>query len=577
MIFEVWAPSAGEVRVLAGGSVHSMTTAGEGWWRSGDVTTTLAPDYGFLLDDDADPLPDPRSRWQPNGVHGLSRHFDPAGFAWTDQRWTGRQLAGGIIYELHVGTFSPAGTLDAAIEKLDHLVDLGVHFVELLPVNAFDGPHGWGYDGVLWYAVQDSYGGPEAYLRFVDECHARGLAVVQDVVYNHLGPSGNHLPRFGPYLHEEARNTWGSSVNLDSAGVRRFILDNAAMWLRDYHVDALRLDAVHALTDTSPVHILQELAEEIDALSAFLGRPLTLIAESDLNDPKLITPREAGGLGLHAQWSDDFHHAVHVALTRETRGYYADFEHLDALAKVMTKGFYHDGTYSSFRGHDHGYPIDTAHLQAWRLVVGDQNHDQIGNRAEGDRLSTTLDTGQLAIAAVLTMTSPFTPMLFMGEEWGATTPWQFFTSFPDPDLGRATTTGRAEEFARMDWDPSVVPDPQAPSTFVDSKLDWTEALEGDHARLVSLYRSLARLRREHPDLADPRFARTACEYDEAAGWFVMRRGATSVAVNFAPTPVTLALSGQLLLATDAAVTVAEGSVVLPGHSAAIVGSAGAGG
>jgi maltooligosyltrehalose trehalohydrolase len=568
--YAVWAPLAHRVRVVADGHVHPMSAEGDGWWRVDGIDAPADSDYGFLLDDDADPLPDPRSRWQPHGVHALSRGFDPSRFAWTDSRWTGRQLAGGMIYELHLGTFTPGGTLDTAVDKLDHLVELGVHFVELLPVNGFGGTHNWGYDGVLWYAVDDSYGGPDAYLRFVDACHGRGLAVIQDVVYNHLGPGGDHLPRLGPYLHAERTSKWGPSINLDAVEVRRFILDNAAMWMRDYHVDGLRLDAAQALIDTSPVHILQELAEETDALSAFLGRPLTLIAESDLNDPTLIMPREAGGYGLHAQWSDDFHHSLHVALTGETTGYYADFEHLEALAKVLTKGFYHDGTYSTYRGREHGRPIETEHVPTWRLVVADQNHDQVGNRAVGDRLSAVLDSGQLAIAAVLTMTGPFTPMLFMGEEWGATTPWQFFTSHPDPEVARATSEGRIEEFARMGWDPSEVPDPQAPSTFERSKLDWSEPLGGEHAKLLSLYRSLARLRREHPDLTDPRFASIGCEYDEDARWFVLRRGATVIAVNLAAAPVTLRCAGTLLLATDDAVTVAGDAVTLPGHSAAII-------
>ncbi len=550
--------------------IHPMTVENGGWWRVDDIAATPDSDYGFLLDDDPNPLPDPRSRCQPHGVHALSRGFDPSRFAWTDSRWTGRQLAGGVIYELHVGTFTPDGTLDAAVDKLDHLVDLGVDFVELLPVNGFNGNRNWGYDGVLWYAVDDSYGGPDAYLRFVDACHGHGLAVIQDVVYNHLGPGGDHLPRFGPYLHDEPSTTWGPSINLDSIEVRRFILDNAAMWMGDYHVDGLRLDAVHALVDTSPVHILQELADETDALAAFLGRPLTLIAESDLNDPTLIMPREAGGYGLHAQWSDDFHHAVHVALTGESSGYYADYQHLEALAKVLTNGFSLDGTYSSFRGRVHGHPIETEHVPTWRLVVADQNHDQIGNRAVGDRLSALVDTRRLAIAAVLTLAGPFTPMLFMGEEWGATTPWQFFTSHPDPELAEQTSRGRIEEFARMGWDPSDVPDPQAPSTFARSKLDWSEPLEGEHARLLSLYRELARLRRENADLTDPRFASTTCEYDEDARWFVVRRGATVIAVNFGAAPVTMPYVGRLLLATDDEVTVAEDAVTLPGCSAAII-------
>ena len=296
-------------------------------------------------------------------------------------------------------------------------------------------------------------------------------------MHNHLGPSGNYLPLFGPYVKTEGANTWGSLINLDgeeSPEVRRFILDSVQMWFTDYHVDGLRLDAVHALSDESDTHLLEEMAIEVGALSAHLRRPLTLIAESDLNDASMVTPREAGGLGIDAQWSDDFHHAVHVALTGETSGYYADFEPLEALAKVCERGFFHDGTYSSFRRRDHGVPVDTARLPTWRLVVANQNHDQIGNRATGDRLADHLDEDQFVCAAMLTLTGPFTPMLFQGEEWAASTPFQFFTSHPEPDLGRMTAEGRIREFAAMGWDPDVVPDPQEPDTFRRSKLDWSE-------------------------------------------------------------------------------------------------------
>jgi maltooligosyltrehalose trehalohydrolase len=571
--FEVWAPNAEKVTLLLDGAQHPMSRSDSGHWTA-EVLAQPDNDYSFLLDDDDSPVPDPRSRRQPVSVHGLSRVFDPNDFAWSDREWTGRQLAGGIVYELHIGTFTAEGTLDSAIDKLDHLVSLGVAFVELLPVNAFNGIHNWGYDGVLWYAVQESYGGPAAYQRFVDACHERGLAVVQDVVYNHLGPSGNYLPRFGPYLRADSENTWGASINLDSPEVRRYIIDNALMWLRDYHVDGLRLDAVHALVDTSEKHILQELSEETDALSAFLGRPLTLIAESDLNDPKLITPREAGGYGLTAQWSDDFHHAVHVALTGETTGYYADFAALGSLEKVLTKGFFHDGTYSSFRGRDHGIPIDVTTMQAWRLVVANQNHDQIGNRAEGDRLAASLDYGQLAIAAVLTLAGPFTPMLFMGEEWGASTPWQFFTSHPERELGTATAEGRIIEFEEMGWDPSVVPDPQEPSTFERSRLDWSEPEAGDHAKLLVLYRALAQLRRIRPELTDPRLTRLSVELDEGERWLVLHRETISILVNFSQDASTVPWPASrpraILLATDAGVTVAETTVTLPAHSATIL-------
>ncbi|BDZ49934.1 malto-oligosyltrehalose trehalohydrolase [Frondihabitans sucicola] len=483
-----------------------------------------------------------------------------------------------MIYELHIGTFTPTGTLDSAIERLDHLVGLGVDFVEILPVNGVNGTHNWGYDGVDWFTVTDKYGGPRAYQRFVDACHARGLAIVQDVVYNHLGPSGNYLPRFGPYLTDKHASTWGTGVNLDDAGsseVRSFILDNVLLWLDSYHVDALRLDAVHALVDDSPVHLLEEMAIRAARLSAAAGLPKTLIAESDKNDTSLVTPREAashGGsaFGIDGQWSDDFHHSVHVALTGEVSGYYADFAHLDALAKVLTRGFFHDGTWSSFRERYHGRPIDTARMPGWRLVVANQNHDQIGNRAVGDRLAASLDDGQLAIAAALTLTAPFTPMLFMGEEWAASTPWQFFTSHPEPELGEATATGRIAEFAKMGWDPAVVPDPQDPETFTRSKLDWSEVTEGRHAVLLDAYRRLIALRRSEPELLDPALSSVTVSHSEEERWLVLTRGTLRVAVNFADAARSLDVSSaEVLFASDPSVT-AGASLELPPHSVAVV-------
>ncbi|WP_258069623.1 MULTISPECIES: malto-oligosyltrehalose trehalohydrolase [unclassified Rathayibacter] len=544
--FDVWAPEASTVELLLGDdSSLTMTRHGDdGWWRApASAPATGEVDYGYRVDGSG-PLPDPRSRRQPKGVHELSRTFDPSAHEWGDSAWTGRELAGAVIYELHLGTFTPEGTLDAAAERFEHLRSIGVDFIELLPVNAVNGMHNWGYDGVLWYAVHEPYGGPEAYQRFVDAAHRAGLGVVQDVVYNHLGPSGNYLPEFGPYLKNEKANTWGSSINLDGEGsdtVRGYIIDNALMWLRDYHVDALRLDAVHALSDERAVHVLEEMASEVAVLSAHVGRPLTLIAESDLNDPTLITPREAHGYGLDAQWSDDFHHAVHVALTGETTGYYEDFAPLGALAKVLTRGFFHDGTLSTFRGRHHGRPVDTEHMPTWRLVVCSQNHDQIGNRAVGDRLTATLDEGRLAIAAALTLLGPFTPMLFMGEEWAASTPWQFFTSHPEKDLGEATAKGRIEEFAKMGWDPEVVPDPQDPETFLRSRLDWSEVGEGRHARTLEVYRELAVIRRRYPELTDPRFGSLRVEFDEEARWLTLGRGRVTVAINVGESAARIAL------------------------------------
>ena len=495
-----------------------------GWWHPTgpvpDLSTTPEVDYGFLLDDHDQPRPDPRSRWQPDGVHGLSRTYDPARFAWTDHAWTGRQLAGGVIYEMHVGTFTPDGTLDAAIARLDHLAELGVDFVEVMPVNAFNGSHNWGYDGVLWFAVHAEYGGPEAYQRFVDACHARGLAVIQDVVYNHLGPSGNYLPEFAPYQHSGALNTWGESPNLDgeySDEVRRYIVDNAMMWMNDYHVDGLRLDAVHALVDTRATHILEELAIETGALSAFLGRPLSLIAESDLNDPRLITTREAGGYGLTAQWSDDFHHALYVSLTGDTTGYYADFDSLAALGKVFQEGFFHTGTHSSFRHRSHGHRIDPR-TSTWRLVVCSDNHDQIGNRADGQRLSGKIDHRSLQLAALLTLLSPFTPMIFMGEEWGATTPWPFFTSHPEPELAERVATGGWKSSPQMDWDLSTVPDPAGPQDLRRREARLVRAGGGRARRAPRPEPPPAELRHTYPDLHRSAVRSQPGAIDDDEGW-----------------------------------------------------------
>ncbi len=578
----VWAPRATRVRLRrpAQDDIEMTPQGAEGWWTA-EVDPAAGEEYGFVLGESETPRPDPRSRRQPHGVHGLSAWDDPGAHEWTDGGWTGRQLAGGVVYEMHIGTFTPAGTLDAAIERIPHLVDLGVTHVELLPVNAFNGVWNWGYDGVLWFAVHEEYGGPGAYRRFVDAAHAADLAVIQDVVYNHLGPSGNYLPEFGPYLRSGEGNPWGDSIDLDEPEVRRYIIDNALMWMRDFHVDGLRLDAVHALHDDGPVHILQEMAEATDALSAQLGRPLTLIAESDMNDPRLILPREAGGYGLTAQWSDDWHHAVHVAATGETVGYYADFADADALPKTWARGFFHDGTYSSFRGRTHGHPLP-APVPTWRLVTFAQDHDQIGNRAAGDRLSHSLSFDRLAVVAVLTMTAPGTPMLFMGEEWGASTPWAFFTSHPEPELAEATARGRIGEFARMGWDRDQIADPQDPRTFIGSKLDWDEAGVGEHARLQELYRRLARLRRERPELTDPGQDRLTASSGPADAdapqrrWYRLGRGALEVLVNLTAQPTGFAVDpGQVvLLGTDAAIVASGGELVLPPDTAAVVGPPG---
>jgi maltooligosyltrehalose trehalohydrolase len=540
----VWVPNRNRVGAVVDGRLAELSRDPDrpGWWQ---LAEDLSPGtrYGYLLDDSDTPRPDPRSRRLPDGVHGQTEVYDENAHRWQDGNWTGRDLRGAVIYELHVGTFTRGATLDSAVERLDHLVSLGITHVELLPVNALNGIWNWGYDGVAWYAVHEPYGGPDALKRFVDACHSRGLAVLLDVVYNHLGASGNYLPEFGPYL-KSGRNTWGDLVNLDgegSAEVRRYILDNALGWLRDFHVDGLRLDAVHALRDSSAIHILAELAGEVDRLSAELGRPLSLIAESDLNDPTMITPTEAGGYGMTGQWDDDVHHVWHAMLSGERGGYYADFGSLPSLAKVLTRAFFHDGTYSSFRGRTHGKPVDTASTPGWRFVVFLQDHDQVGNRAAGDRLPEIVPAGLLKVGAVLMLTSPFTPMLFMGEEWAASTRWPFFTSHPEPELAKAVSQGRLAEFADHGWDTSAMIDPQDPAAYQQAILNWAEPLADGHREMLELYRQLIRLRAAEPELADPWLDRVLVDFDEQRRWIRIERGRFRILANLAdsaqPVPI----------------------------------------
>lgn len=565
----VWAPVPERVAVQVDGVVQPMTKGDDGWWEGPELEPGQR--YGYLLDDDPTPKPDPRARRLPDGVHGLAEVVPESAAAGTGsvaggesgKAWAGRELAGAVIYELHVGTYTPEGTLDSAVANLEHLVDLGVDFVELLPVNGVNGVHNWGYDGVAWFAVHEAYGGPDAYRRFVAAAHELGLGVLQDVVYNHLGPSGNYLPLFGPYLRSGSRNTWGDSVNLDEPEVRRYILDNVRLWLDEYGVDGLRLDAVHALLDEREPHILAEIAAETDELRDRIGRPITLIAESDLNDPVMFTARPDGH-GLTAQWSDDYHHAVHVALTGETAGYYADFAAPEALGKVWSRGFFHDGTYSSFRERDHGRPVP-ADAEPWRLVTFSQDHDQIGNRAAGDRITASLSEERLAVAAVLTVLAPGTPMLFMGEEWGATTPWQFFTSHPEPELGKATAEGRIAEFEKMGWDPATVPDPQDPDTFRRSKLDWSELGQPQHAALLKHYRDLIRLRHQLP--VPERIDELTAEAGPQPGTWRLGRGAATVLVNLSAQPWDAGTSGEVLFST---VALEGDTLMLPPDSAVVV-------
>ncbi len=583
--FEVWAPHAERVDLVLEGTARAMARDEErpGWWavaaEGSDGTR-----YGFSLDG-GPTLPDPRSARQPEGPDGPSAVVDHGRYAWREP-WAGRALRDAVLYELHVGTYTEEGTLDAAAERLGHLAELGVSHVELMPLCPFPGRHGWGYEGVSLWAVHEPYGGPEALKRFVDAAHAHGLGVVLDVVHNHLGPSGNHLPAFGPYFTETHHTPWGAAVNLDAPGsdeVRAYLVGSALAWLRDYRIDALRLDAVHALRDTRALHFLEELTAAVDGLSEELGRPLALIAESDLNDPRLITPRGSGGsggLGLHAQWNDDFHHCLHTVLTGESQGYYADFAvaPLAALAKTLTHGFFHDGTHSSFRGRGHGRPVDRARTPAHRLVGYAQTHDQIGNRAQGDRLSATLSPGLLACGAALTLTAPFTPMLFMGEEWAAGTPWQFFTDHTDQELAQAVRRGRRREFAAHNWAEDDIPDPQDPATRARSCLDWSEPRREPHARVLTWYRELIALRRARADLTDPDLAAVRVTYDEAARWCVVRRGDLRIAVNLSGADAVV-LSGaphaRVLTAWQpVAAPGADGALRLPAESCAVLVASG---
>ena len=506
----VWAPDAHTVELHLPGEERlvDMVPAPGGWWTA-PFDLEPGTDYAYRVDGSPN-RPDPRSALQPDGVHGHSRTVDPATWQWTDQDWEGKDLRGSVIYELHVGTFTPEGTLDAAISRLDHLAELGVDIIELMPLAAFPGKAGWGYDGVALWAVHETYGGPEALARFVDAAHSTGIGVCLDVVYNHLGPSGNYLSVFGPYFTQAHHTPWGEAVNYDHDGsqqVRAFVIDSALRWLRDFHVDALRLDAIHEIKDDAAAadppqpHVLAELSDAVAALSAELGRPLSLVAEADLNDVGVITPTDeqppakAPSLGMTAQWADDVHHALHARLTGETQGYYGDFAEAGAWAKAYGRAFLHNGTWSTFRERNWGAPVpeDT---DPRRFVVFGSDHDQIGNRAVGDRPSTSLDDATLAATAALVLLSPYTPMLFMGEVWGTRTPFQFFTDHEEEDLARSVSEGRVREFAGFGWDADEIPDPQAAETVEASRLRWDELNEAEHIRMLAWYQALTALRRD---------------------------------------------------------------------------------
>ncbi|MDQ3702362.1 MAG: malto-oligosyltrehalose trehalohydrolase, partial [Chloroflexota bacterium] len=520
--FTVWAPKARLVELALerdGKTELHPLAAGSGGVHGATVRRVPAgSDYSYRLDGGPD-RPDPVSRWRPRGVHGPTRIVDPAAFQWSDAGWRGVETSDLAIYELHVGTFTPAGTFDGVIERLPALRELGVTAVEIMPVAEFPGGRNWGYDGVSLYAVKSTYGGPNGLKRLADAAHRAGLAVLLDVVYNHLGPEGNYLGEFGPYFSDRYRTAWGEGFNLDgpdSDEVRRYLVDNAVYWVTEYHLDGLRLDAADRIVDLSPVHLAEEIGEAVHAQGEALSRRALVIAEIDANDPRWVRGREVGGYGLDAHWSDDFHHAVHAALTGERTGYYADFDHPGAVAKALGERYVNDGRYSPHRRRRHGRPA--VDVPADRFVVCIQNHDQTGNRARGERLAALVPPEALRLAAAILLLSPYVPLLFMGEEYGETNPFLYFVSHGDPALAEAVRQGRRREFETFAGD---VPDPQAEATFEASRPGWERAEAPAGVRLRALYRDLLRLRRSEAALR-PGAAEVRVRGDQAVPWVAVR-------------------------------------------------------
>jgi len=573
--FSVWAPRVDKMAVKIGEARHAMSRIGDrGWWSVRVDDAGPGTDYVFLVGDDPTPYPDPRAMWMPNGVHGPSRVYGTGAFAWTDERWNAPPLASAVIYEMHVGTFSPEGTFDGAIANLGHLAEVGVTHVELMPVAEFPGDFGWGYDGVALFATRDLYGGPDGLKRFVDACHAHGLAVLLDVVYNHFGPVGNYSGKFGPYMTSRHCTPWGDAVNLEfeeSDEVRRFFCDNALMWMREFHIDGLRLDAVHEYMDRSAINFMEQLSTEVEELSTVLGRRLVLVAESDLNDPRLVRSREANGYGMDAQWNDDFHHALFTVLHAgdEGKGYYSDFGSLERLAKALTKVFVYDGMYSRYRRKSHGRPVSG--LSTHRFVGFIQNHDQVGNRATGDRLEHVIGLDRAKLALGLVMTAPFVPLMFQGEEFAASSPFQYFAHHDDPAMARAVSEGRVREFAAFGWKADEIPDPESRETFERSKLNWDEVNDGSHAAMLTWCRRLIAFRRGSSSLNDGEAGQTSVRFDEQGRWLVMDRGRVRVFCNFGDAQVELENDGDYRLALKSRddITAVAKKVIMPPAGLAI--------
>jgi maltooligosyltrehalose trehalohydrolase len=555
--------------VLADGGRHELRPTGDGHHEA-DIDLAAGTLYAFSLDG-GPTLPDPRSRSQPHGVHGPSAVVAPASPP-RETAWRGAPLRDRVLYELHVGAFTPEGTFDAVSGKLDHLVSLGVDAIELMPVAEFPGERGWGYDGVDLYAAYHGYGGPAGLDRLVSACHARGIAVILDVVYNHLGPDGNHLERFGPYFTDRYHTPWGKALNyddVDSTPVRDHMIENALAWVAEHDIDGFRLDAIDQIFDRSAIPFVEELAARVADLARRLGRRVWVIAESDLNDPKVVRSPDAWGWGCDAQWSDDFHHAVHTVLTGERTGYYADFGQLADIAKALRDVYVYDGRWSSFRRRRHGRPFGD--LPGHRVVVFAQDHDQVGNRARGERLVHLAGPARARIAAALLLLSPFVPMLFMGEEWGASAPFLYFTDHQEA-LGHAVREGRRHEFVRFGWDPGEIPDPQARETFERSRLDWAEISREPHRSLLEWHRALIALRRAVPELRDGRREAIAIAYDEAARWMRMVRGPITLAFALdRPADVQLdGRPGELALASTPDVDISDRAVHLPADGVAVI-------
>jgi maltooligosyltrehalose trehalohydrolase len=555
--FRVWAPRCNTVEVVLEGRAVPLTHAGDGALAVTLPGVVVGTRYQYRLDAERH-RPDPASRWQPEGVHGPSVVVDPTAFAWTDAGFRGHALADLVFYELHVGTFTGAGTFEAIMAHLDGLATLGVTAVELMPVAEFPGSRNWGYDGVHLFAPQSTYGGPQGLRRLVDACHARGLSLILDVVYNHLGPEGNYLAEFGPYFTDRYKTPWGTAVNFDGpdgSGVRRHFIENARCWVREFHVDGFRLDAIHSIFDASPVHILSEIAVAAKAEGARLGRPVHFFAESHDNDRRIVLPRSAGGLGLDGVWSDDFHHSLHVCLTGERTGYYVDFGETGQVARAIQEGFAYQGERSEYFAGPRG--TSSTDLEGEHFVVCIQNHDQVGNRAQGDRLGTLVPFAAVKLAAGLMLAAPALPLLFMGEEYGETAPFQFFTSFLDQSLIEAVRRGRAAEFTRFAWQ-GTPPDPSAPATFVQSRLDHAQANEPGHRALRDYYQRWLELRRLHPALGARGKARTRAKLEPEGAILTMTRGGPSgetvhLVANLTgdPRPWPLPPAGRVLIDSEA--------------------------